>query len=147
MELLTSLGINSTIFIQMGIFLTGFLVLKYVLFDAYFAALQSRSERTVGQVDAAERYISEAKELEVEYVTQARRINEEYKSIYDQTKAEGLKEYDKMVESARNASREQIESSRNQIVENAQGIKKQMAAEIPQLTALISSKLLGKELH
>lgn len=147
MELFTALGINSTLFIQMGVFLVGFVFLKYVLFDAYYKAFESRAERTVGQVDMAEKYLNDTKALEMEYSAQARKINEEYRTIYDQTKSEATKEYSKVVEAARAEAKAQIESNRNKIFEQAQMVKKQMAQEIPQLTALISSKLLGKELH
>lgn len=147
MELFTALGINSTLFIQIGVFLVTFVFLKYVLFDAYFAAFQERDKKTVGQVDQAEKYIAETQALEQRFSDQARKINEEYKTIYDRTRSEAMKLYEERVHSARTLAKNEVESAREKIAQHAEAAKNEIKSELPQISELISSRLLGKDLH
>lgn len=147
MELFTALGINSTLFVQIGVFLVTFIFLKYILFDPYFAAFEERSRKTIGQVDEAEKYIAEARSLEDRYSSQAKKINEEYKAIYDQTRSEAIKIYEGRVLAARNLAKEETESAREKISQYAEAAKKEIKNELPQISELISSRLLGKDLH
>lgn len=147
MELFTSLGINSTIFMQIGIFLVTFVFLKYVLFDPYFAAYEERNKKTVGQVDEAEKYIQETKALEEKYSKEAKRINEEYKSIYDKTRLEALKAYEEKIASAREIAKTEVDSARALISKNAHEAKNEIKEELPEISEMISSRLLGKGLH
>lgn len=147
MELFTALGINSTLFIQIGVFLVTFIFLKYLLFDPYFAAFQQRSKKTVGQVDEAEKYIAQTKAMEVRYTEQAKSINEEYKSIYDKTRTEAVKLAEEKTLAARNLAKEEVESAREKIAQAAAAAKNEIKKELPQMSDLISSRLLGKDLH
>lgn len=147
MELFTALGIDSTLYVQIGVFLVTFIFLKYVLFDPYFAAFQERDRKTVGQVGEAEKYIAETKALEERYAAEAKKINEEYKSIYDKTRSEALKIYEDRVQTARNLAKTEVESSRAEISKHAESAKKEIENELPQISELISSRLLGKDLH
>lgn len=147
MELFTALGINSTLFMQIGVFLVTFIFLKYVLFDPYFAAFMERDRKTVGQVGEAEKYILETKALEERYVVEARKINEEYKAVYDKTRAEALKLYEEKVHAARERAKTDVESARAEISKHAEAARKEIQNELPQISELISSRLLGKDLH
>ena len=60
MELLTQLGVNQTIWIQLATFFICFVFLKYFLFDPYFAAYNERKDRTLGQSELAERFVAAA---------------------------------------------------------------------------------------
>ena len=147
MELFTALGINSTLFIQIGGFLVTFIFLKLVLFDPYFRAYLERSKQTFGQVGEAEKYNAESKELEAKYAREARKINEEYKMIYDKIRSEAMKTYEAKLAAAREEAKANIENSRKQISKAADSAKEEVKKELPQISALISSRLLGKELH
>lgn len=147
MELFTALGIDSTLYLQIGVFLVTFVFLKYVLFDPYFAAFTEHSRQTVGQVDEAEQYIQETKRLQEDYSLKARKINEEYKNIYDKTRSEALKIYEERIVFARNKAKEDVDAARAQISKAAEAAKKEIKQELPQISEMISSRLLGKDLH
>lgn len=145
MEIFTALGLNETLFIQMGVFLVCFIVLKKVLFEPYFAAYRERKERTVGQAEAAERYINEARDLEQQFSSKAQQMNQQFRAIYDQSRAETMKEYDGVVQDARNKSRQWTEQARGQIKKEIQHAHEQLLPEIPAISQLVNAKLLGRE--
>ncbi len=145
MEMFTSLGLNYTLFVQMGVFLAVFIVLKKVLFEAYFAAFRERKERTVGQAEAAERYIHEAKQLEEKFSAKASAINSQFKAIYDKTRADAMKEYDRVIQEARSKSKTWTEQARTKIQKEVREAHDQMIPDVPAIGQLITAKMLGKE--
>jgi len=145
MEIFASLGLNWTLFVQMGIFLVVFVVLKTVLFEPYFAAFRERKERTEGQAEAAERYVHEAKDLEAKYSAKAQEINAQYKAIYDKNRVETMKEYDRVIQDARSRAKAWTEQSRSRIEKEVREAKQQMSPDVPAISQLITSKMLGKE--
>ena len=54
MDLLIQLGVNHTLAVQLVMFLVTFVILKYVLFEPYYAAFNERQERTVGRTELAD---------------------------------------------------------------------------------------------
>jgi hypothetical protein len=53
-EILTGLGINSSVFFQFGIFFIAFISMKYIVFTPYLNAYNERQKRTVGGQEEAE---------------------------------------------------------------------------------------------
>ncbi len=143
MGLLMSLGVNQTLFFQLGIFVAVFVVLKYVLFVPYFAAFNKRNEATVGQTELAERYLSETKALEEEFSQKATAANEKFRAIYDQIRLETVKEYDRLVADARARAKTLTDGARKKIETDVQGAKAQLAKEVPGVSQLIVQKLIG----
>lgn len=146
MSLFLSLGVNPTLLIQLGIFLTVYAVLKYVLFGPYFKAFNQRNESTVGQTELAERYVNETKALEEEFAVKAKSANEKFRSVYDQTRAEALKEYDRLVNEARAQSKTLIDGARVKIQKEIEGANSQLIKEVPDVVNIINQKLLGKDM-
>ena len=94
MELLSSLGLDITLFYQLAIFLTGYALLYNLIFKPYVAAHNRRLERTVGNMESNDRVLSDIQHLKAHHEEKAREINDEYKSIYDAKRSEALAEYD-----------------------------------------------------
>jgi len=145
MEIFAALGLNWTLFVQMGVFLFVFIVLKMVLFEPYFAAYVQRKERTEGQAEAAERYVHEAKELEAQYATKAQEINSQYKAIFDKNRSESTKEYDRVIQEARARAKTWTEQARTKIEKEMREAKQQLSPDVPVISQMITAKMLGKE--
>lgn len=143
MGLLMSLGVNQTLFFQLGIFIAVFVVLKYVLFVPYFAAFNKRTEATLGQTELAERYMSETKSLEEEFAQKAQAANEKFRAVYDQIRGETVKEYDRLVTDARGRAKTLTDGARKKIETDVQAAKLQLAKEVPGVSQLIVQKLIG----
>lgn len=97
-NILVSLGVNKTVFIQMGIFLLAFTFLKYFIFGPYLKAYIERRKRTVGHSDVAREMKAEIDALEATYSAEAKAQNEKIKELFNEKRAIGTKEATKIVE-------------------------------------------------
>jgi len=145
MDMLTQLGVNETLAIQLGMFLVVFVALKYLLFGPYFAAFNERQARTLGKTELAERYLAESRAMEETYALRAREANDRYREVFDKSRAETNKQYEQLVSDARNQSKVRIEEMRAQIRKEIQGVQTQLTQEVPAVSQLINHKLIGKE--
>ena len=97
-NILVSLGVDKTVFIQMGVFLLAFTFLKYFIFGPYLAAYIERRKRTVGHADVAKELKAEIDALEAQYSTEAKAQNEKIKELFTEKRSLGAKEAAKIVE-------------------------------------------------
>jgi F-type H+-transporting ATPase subunit b len=144
-NLLVSLGVNPTLWIQLGIFLVTFLILQFVLFKPYFAAFNERNERTLGQTELAERYITQTRELEEKFAAKASEVNEKYRAVFDQTRTEANKEFDTVIGGARARAKQLIDETRKKIQAEMESARTQLDKEVGTVSQLINSKMIGKE--
>ena len=146
MELLRGLGLDSSVGIQLVLFLVTYLILHFVLFKPYFAAYNERISRTMGRAELAEKYLAESQALQGEYENKARQLSAQYKAIFDESRLKAQKESDQTVSQARQAAKSQLESMKQKIRGELENARKDAQKEIPTVTSAITSRLLGKEL-
>lgn len=147
MDLLSSLGVNSTLPIQFAQFIIVFVILKYVLFKPYFGAYLERSNRTVGKTELAERYVTETRALEEQFARLAQESNERYKAIYDQARAEATRDYENVVNEARERTKKVADEALVKIHGEMERARTQLGQEVQAVAQIISQKLIGKELN
>ncbi len=143
MELLRTLGLDSTVAFQFGIFLVVYLFLSNVLFKPYLKAFNKRKEQTVGKTDTAERYVTETQQLENEYETKAREINQQFKVIYDESRTVALKEHDRRVAEARAKAKSLTEKAQAEITSQMQAAQQELKAQVPAIAKTISVQVIG----
>ncbi len=143
MEILTALGVNSTIGIQFIIFVVAYLFLSNLVFKPYHKAFEERVSRTQGDTDLAERIISETKDLELEFETKARSLNNETKIIFDRSRSEAMREYDRMVSQAKQRAKEQLDKSRLQVAHEMEKSREEVTKQIPEITKSLVTKMIG----
>jgi F-type H+-transporting ATPase subunit b len=147
MELLTQLGVNSTLGVQLVTFLVVFVVLKQLLFQPYYAAYVERKERTLGRTELAERFVAETRALEDQYGLRAQEANDRFRAVFDKTRGEAQKEYDRLVQQAREKAKILVEDSRVKIHREVENARTQLNQEVVGVSQLINHKLIGKELN
>lgn len=146
MEILASLGVNSTIGIQFCIFLVAFLVLNLLVFKPYLAAYEEREKRTSGQTKAAEGLFEEANKLKEEYASMARTQLEESQAIYAQAKKEAGSVYQEKVDEAKKVASSEVEKARIEIANQLSAASTNIKSEVSSISGIISEKLIGREL-
>ncbi len=146
-NLLSSLGVNDTYYVEFGLFLAVYLTLKYVLFGPYFAAYNQRNDRTVGQTELAERFVNETRELEERFSKRAQEVNERFKAVFDKSRSEAMKEYDRMIGEARTKAKSLVEDTRQRIGTEMETARKQLSSEVGAVSQLINHKLIGKDFN
>ncbi|MES2857436.1 MAG: ATP synthase F0 subunit B [Bdellovibrionota bacterium] len=146
MEILKSLGVDSTIWIHLACFLVSYIALTQLILKPYMAAMKEREKRTLGSEETAVRIIEEANDLHAEYEKRAREVNSTIKGLYDQSRTTATKEYDRLVEAARSEVGILLDASRTQIGAEVQTARRTLSGEIPNVATAIASKLAGKEI-
>lgn len=147
LNILASLGVNSTIWIQLAIFVVTFIVLKEVVFKPYFAKFEIRQERTKGGIEKSAELIEQTKELETKYQSTMRLLNTEIKEIFDTSRAEANKEQEKIIIEARAASKITQDNFRIKLQNEVNKAREELIKQTPTIGQSISDSLLPREVQ
>jgi F0F1-type ATP synthase membrane subunit b/b' len=145
--IITALGINSTIWLQLGIFLFTFMFLKTVVFAPYFRAFGERQNSTQGNQEHAEKIFAQTRELETLYQRKSRSLNAEIKALYDKVRLEAAAEQEKIQAAAREKAKSVIDKAREQIQGELNRAREDLIKEAPALSRAITEKLAAKEVR
>lgn len=146
MELLESLGVNSSIFAQLVIFLIAYVLLSRIAFKPYLEALNKRDANTVGGEETAEKLNQEVESLKKEFDEKAKEMSLAQMEIYNSAQAEAQKTYDSLVAQERKNSEDSIESMKTKVKKNIGEARGQMSSEVPKVSQEIIGKLIGKKI-
>ncbi len=138
--------LDATLFIQLGIFLLMFLLLRQLLFKPVIRLIEARRTATVGMRDAAD-------ELEAE----ARKLNEDVEKRLEEVSASASAEREKMVDQARGQERELlnqarddargvVEQSKKDAVAQAEQARQSLRGEVSALASSVAATVLGRQL-
>lgn len=144
LSIFQSLGINVSLFIQLGLFVVIFYLLKHLVFTPFFAAYEDRESMTYGNEELAEKLNAQSLELESIYQNKARELNEEIKSLFDQSRTEVQKESEELFKKARQEAKEKIDKSRAEIMASYNAAKNELSKEIPDIADSIASQLTSR---
>ncbi|MCB0377623.1 MAG: ATP synthase F0 subunit B [Bdellovibrionales bacterium] len=143
LEILTSLGIDSTFFYQFVIFFIAFLSMNFIVFRPYLNAHDERIRRTVGgQKEAEDLMQSAAKEEEI-YKAEARKLNSEIREIFATSNAKAKKETEEILNQAKTEADQEVEKGRKSLEATIQEVRKEMEAHIPEISKKIETKFTG----
>lgn len=134
MEILYKLGVNSTIWIHLGIFILTFMATTFLLFRPYMGALKQREERTIGNEAAAVRIIQETEHLHSKYEEKAKLINSKIQSLFAGSRADGLKAAEEMLLTARHKADDIVSRGREEAKQKLAALKIDLQKDEAQLT-------------
>lgn len=144
MEILRQLGLDQTVWIQLGFFIISYFFLSQFLFKPYKRNLQFRSKNTGGALDEATQMSALNERLAMDYQGKMKKQNETAEQIYSKFKMEGAAEEGKLVAAAKESAAKALESTRAQITKEVTAAKNQLKEQIPQMSEMIASRLLGR---
>jgi F0F1-type ATP synthase membrane subunit b/b' len=145
MEVLKSLGVDSTIWIQLACFIVSYLALSHLVLKPYMRAFHERENRTIGGEETAVRIIEETQVLHTELETRSRALHAKIKGFYDESRTEAMKEYEQLVGRARGDANNLLKISRLEIETQIRTARKALTTEVPHIASAIASKVAGKE--
>lgn len=146
MEILSTLGINSSIFIQFILFVLSFLILKSFIFKPYLMAFQQRDKQTEGTVSEAENILVETEDLKAEYEQKTKKISQEIQAIFNKEKTEAEATAQKMLSDAKKETETRLLAQKNEIAQELQKAKTDLANELPSVSALVVERVLGRNI-
>ena len=141
-EILRSLGIDSTVYFQFAIFFIAYFVMSNVVFKPYLKAYDERMRRTVGGQEEAESLLDQAKEKEEKYKKEAKKLNTEIKEIFNGANLKAKKEVEEILSEARKEADEQLEQARNDLDRSVDEARKEMKSHIPTISENIQKKFV-----
>lgn len=133
LDILVSLGVNKTVFIQIAVFLLAFSFLKYFVFNPYLAAYMERRERTVGHTDVAKTMGEEISAIEAEYSKEAKALNEKIKLMFAEKRAGGAQEAAKIVEKGYAEAQKTLVNGKQEIDTAYASAREEMKALVPSI--------------
>lgn len=144
-NIINALGINSTLWVQLGVFVFSYLVLSRLVFSPYYRAFHERQSRTVGDQYEAEKISKQALALEEQYKNKIRDLNNEVKSIYDAAKLQAAREQDQIQNEAKEKAKATIDRAREKIQGEVNKAREDLIKQTPQLSQAITSVLISQE--
>ena len=145
MNIIAALGINATLWLQLGIFLVVYGFLRKVVFSPYFKAYESRQGQTQGNQEHAEKLFSQTRELQTLYQRKARSLNADIKTIYDKARLEAAREQEKLQNDGREKAKKILDQSRTKIQEQYSHAREELIKHAPNLGHSMTEKLLQVE--
>jgi F-type H+-transporting ATPase subunit b len=145
-SILRQLGVNNTFWIQLGYFFVCYIFMSQFLFKPYMKNLEFRKKNTTVNNDEATKLNSSIGHLAMDYQGQVKRQNAKGAAVYDKLKAEGVAEEDRLLTAAKKEAHEVMEQIKKKIQTDMVEARETLKAQTPQLSKLIASRVLGREL-
>ena len=142
--MLHQLGINSSFFIQFGIFIFAITFLSLYVFGPYAKAVEEREKQTRGSQELATEFDKQSIELHSEFEEKARQVHSKIQEVYKQMRAEAGQEYEKTVQAARKEAEASVERVRAEVKLSVAVAREALKKDTPQIVMALTQKLLGK---
>jgi|GEM_PF-1399138 len=140
--ILTSLGVNSTFFIQLAIFCFTYIAMYFIAIKPYMAAIKERKRRTEGSSDKAKDLTSEAETIRETFAREAKEHNSNVQAIYSKSNSEALDAKAKIIEEAKVKVERQTSQQAKDLEDAIAQSRKQLESEIPNISKSIEDKFL-----
>jgi len=141
-KILTSLGIDNTLYYQFGIFFFAFLSMKFIVFGPYLKAYNERMKRTVGGQEEAEALLNQAEAKENEYSQEAKKLNGQIKDLFTEQNVKAKKEVEQIMAVAKKEADSETEAARKELEESVSAVRREMENHIPSISEDIRKKFV-----
>jgi F-type H+-transporting ATPase subunit b len=142
--ILVQLGLDHTLFIQMGIFAAFFFIMTAVYFKPFLRLFEARHKRIVQDREAAVKLMSQADAKFEEY---KKRLNEERllaRKEYESLLAEAKKEEANILAQARGEAKRITQDAADSVNQQREQVRKQLESDVEGLARTISETLLRR---
>ncbi len=143
-SIIISLGIDYTLFIQLGIYLVTFVVLYNIAFKPYFLASEERRKQTSGSLELADKAEEIIRKSEERYQKRARQINDEISLVFKEQRSSAVRESDMINEQASKKSKEIMGDAQLQLSSQLEQAQAQFELMSKEVSAVIVQQLLTK---
>lgn len=142
--IINSLGVNSTLWIQMLLFAVCFAVLYFLIFRPYMSVFDEREKRTVGSEESAEKALEEAKNLQKIYEEEAHAMSSKMKVFFDKAHMEGKEEATELFSRSQKEADRITQEGRKKLKEEVLSARSQIKVEVANLSQCVVDKLSGR---
>jgi len=142
-NLINSLKLDNTLFVQFVIFLVGYSILYYTLFKPYNEAAKVRHERTKGSEDSADKYDDEIEILKRKYGQKAKETNLAVKEVFSDYEAKTKKEVSDLLLEAQSKYKSEKEEQEKSVYSHFETEKSKVPTLVKDLKEQLKKVLAG----
>jgi F-type H+-transporting ATPase subunit b len=141
-EILTSLGIDSSVYMQFGVFFVAYVAMSQIAFKPYLEKYNERLRRTVGGQEQAESLLVEADHKEKLFKEQARKLNSQISKIFNQFNTKAKQESEALIKAAQIQAERDLEQSRKELDQAVSEARTQLGSHLPTISKNIQNKFV-----
>ena len=141
------IDLDGTIFVQLGIFLILFFVLRALVFKPMTSLFAAREAAIDGAREDARRMEREAKEQSGGFEEAIQKVRTTAGEERDKLRADGLKIEKGMLEAVKEDTTKLLDEAKTKLDAERDSVRRDMNAQTPVLARQIASKLLGREVQ
>jgi len=141
-EILTSLGINQTVFMQFGVFFVAYVAMSRIVFKPYLQKHNERLRRTVGGQEEAESLLTLVEEREAAYKQEARKLNSEIRSIFSEASSKSKQESEVLLRQAKDLAEKEAQMAQKQLEQAIKETRGELEQYIPEISTNIQNKFV-----
>lgn len=138
----TMIDLDYTFFIQLFLFISLAIALKFILFDPYLKNLKKRDEILIGYRKEAEDIKQKVEQLSQKFDESIRLAREDARKEYENIKNEANNEREKILQEARQRVNEIIEKGREDLKKEKENIMADASKHIDAISNQITEKIL-----
>jgi F-type H+-transporting ATPase subunit b len=142
-SLISSLGINSTLFIMMGLFVGTYWVCYVLFLKRLSSFLIERDNRTQGRSESVDHLNEELQGLESQIVAKRKDVQVEADKLFTEIKTKALEDQAKLVKNARDKAASELKAVRDEVEAEFNNEMKKVKAEVPSLAQEILARLMA----
>lgn len=141
------INIDSTLFINMGLWLLLFLLLRGLLWQPMIRLIAAREEGMEGARAQARRLQAEARKKKAEYEAALKQARIAAAAERDRLRTEALRKESEIIAQARAAMNAAVEAQRAELRRQREILRAEVQAAVPALAKEIVTKVLGREVR
>ncbi|MCB0419136.1 MAG: ATP synthase F0 subunit B [Bdellovibrionaceae bacterium] len=132
-----------TLFIQLGIFMASYLVMRALVFKPFVELLQAREAKTTGLAERAVEAENEAAKFRADYDVKINQEKQRVAAYVDGEKAKIADEERKILEEARHSASQQLEAVRNKVRDESDAARTELHSKVGEFASQMTSRILG----
>ncbi len=141
-DTLNQLGLDHTLFIQLGIYVAVFALLSQIFFKPFLRLIETRHKKTIQDRESAERILAQAEEKLTVYTRRLEETKSEAKASYDRLIESAKKEEAEILSQARNEAKNITQEAVKNMEQQAAQIRKDLETEVDTMARSVTEKLL-----
>lgn len=139
----TSLVPNFTFFIQLGIFIACYTVLRIFVFGPYLRLVHMREEKTTGLKAKAMQLTEQARKYQLDYETFMREERKKVAIWVDEERRKVADEERQIVQAARESANTEMQRVREEVKKEFSKARSELLPNISEYSSSIATKLVG----
>jgi F-type H+-transporting ATPase subunit b len=141
------IDLDGTIFLQLGLFFTAYVVLYFIVFRPMVALFEAREQAIDGAKDDAQRLQREAKDAGKTFDQEMAQVRHQAAEQREKLRQEGVKLERSVLDSVRSETQRKLDEAEATLTQEAVRLRAELRTAVPALAQQIASKLLEREVR